>query len=297
MQYDNTVIIPSYNGRELLEENLPSIIKASQNPNNKIRQIIIVDDGSTDDTIVFIKNSYSQVKVIKHSVNRRFSAAVNTGVRASKSAFIVLLNNDVKVTPNFLVKPLRDLEDKNVFAVSLHEKGYGGSKGKIQNGFVVHEGQEELSKTTTTFWASGGSCVINKKIFRKLGGFDEDLFSPFYWEDIDLSYRALKRGYKILWEPDSLVYHNHESTNKNISKSYRTKIQERNQLLFIWKNITSTSLLRKHYIRLVKRIIRHPGYILVFYLALTKLKLVLKRRKKESKEAKVSDEAIFSSFS
>jgi len=292
-----SVIIPTYNGRDLLEENLVSVIAAKVNPKNAITEIIVVDDGSDDDTVSFLKKNFREVRLIKHKKNRRFAASINTGAKMAKGTHLALLNNDVAASNNFLVKPLSHFSDKSVFAVSLHEKGYGASFGKFVDGFIVHEGQKESAKVVETFWASGGSCILDRKVFLKIGAMDEDLLTPFYWEDIDLCYRAMKRGYKILWEPNSHVVHNHESTNSKISKKYRIRIQERNQLLFIWKNLTSKVYIRKHITGLIKRIIKHPGYIIIFIMAVFKFPIVLKRRKREKKESKISDEAIFSSFS
>ena len=122
---------------------------------------------------------------------------------------------------------------------------------------------------------------------------DEKVFSPFYWEDIDLSYRATKRGYDVLWEPGSVVDHKHESTVSKLSKKYVQRIRERNELLFIWKNIHSKKFIRNHIGALLKRIIKHPGYLVIFVMALSKLGIALKARKKEIKESKLSDEAVF----
>jgi GT2 family glycosyltransferase len=130
----------------------------------------------------------------------------------------------------------------------------------------------------------------------KLGGMDEKLFTPYYWEDLDLSYRAMKRGFRLLWEPKAVVNHNHESTISKLSKRKVLRIQERNELLFIWKNITSVNLFRKHMAGLLRRIFKGPGYLLIIILAICKLQIVLKERKREKKESKVSDEAIFAGF-
>jgi GT2 family glycosyltransferase len=125
---------------------------------------------------------------------------------------------------------------------------------------------------------------------------DEKLFSPFYWEDVDLSYRALKRGFRLLWEPKAKVIHHHESTIGKISRKYRQRIQERNQLIFIWKNLTSPILFRKHVLGVFRRVSLHPGYLIIVLMALRKIKGVVKVRKREKKESKVSDEAIFARF-
>jgi GT2 family glycosyltransferase len=147
-----------------------------------------------------------------------------------------------------------------------------------------------------TFWVSGGSGVFRRNIWMKLGGMDEKLFTPFYWEDVDLGYRALKRGYGLSWDPDAKVLHLHESTISRFPKKYTQKIMERNQLLFNWKNLTSTNLTKKHVAGLLKRMAAHPGYIRIFFAALGKIGVVLRERKKEIKESKISDEAIFSRF-
>ena len=125
---------------------------------------------------------------------------------------------------------------------------------------------------------------------------DEKLLSPFYWEDIDLCYRAAKRGWINLWEPDANVIHKHESTISKFSRKYVETIRERNQLLVLWKNLTSPYLFRRHIFGVFRRIIRHPGYIRIILMALLRIRTVLKARAKEKKEGKVSDEAIFANF-
>ncbi|KKR84825.1 MAG: Glycosyl transferase, family 2 [Candidatus Woesebacteria bacterium GW2011_GWB1_41_10] len=129
----------------------------------------------------------------------------------------------------------------------------------------------------------------------KLGGMDEKLF-PAYWEDLDLCYRALKRGFRLIWEPSAKVVHEHETTYSKMPKKYFQRMKERNQLLLIWKNLTSSSLFRKHLVGLVRRILKGPGYIRIVFMALGKLKDVIRLRNKEIKETWVSDEAIFASF-
>lgn len=291
-----SIVIPNFNGEELLKINLPIIKKVMENPVNKISEVIIVDDGSKDGSIEFIRNNYPKIILVCYKKNRGFSSAVNVGIKLSKGNLIVLLNNDVKPQENFLGGIFKYFSDKRLFAVSFHEKGYGWAWGKFQDGFIIYEPGKESKEYHSTFWVSGGSGIFRREILFKLGLFDERLFSPFYWEDLDLSYRALKHGYKILWIPEAEVVHNHESTVKQISENYRWRIQERNQLLFIWKNISSKNMLKKHFLGLFSRITKHPGYFLIFLMAISKLLYIIRVRKKLAREERVSDEAIFASF-
>lgn len=280
-----------------MEKNLPLVFTAKDNPQNQILEIIVVDDGSADASVKLIKEKFPQVKLIKHSKNRGFSAAVNTGARASKGNLIVLLNSDVIPSSDFLVATIKHFENPKVFAVSLHEKGYGWAKGTFADGYVGLAMGKEAVKSCPSFYVSGGSGVFRRKIWMELGGMDEKLLSPFYWEDIDLCYRATKRGYQVLWEPESLLVHKHESTISKFSQHYVARIRERNQLLFIWKNITSSNLTRKHFAGVLKRLATHPGYLRIILMALGRVGIALKARKKEKRESKISDETIFARFS
>jgi len=295
-----SIIIPSWNGQFLLEKHLPKVLKAKANKENNILEIVIVDDHSTDETVKYLKKHFKdKVRLIKHSKNRGFSSTVNTGVRMAKGDLVCLLNQDVSPSENFLAKALSHFKDDLVFAVTLHEKGCGPAVGVFENGYIEHKNAKEANSAQDSFWASGGSAVFRRSIWMKLKGFNETLFSPFYWEDVDLAYRAQKRGFKILWEPDSLVSHQHESTinPSNFRARYLNIIKERNQLLLIWKNITSPRLTRKHVASMLKRALHNPGYFIVIFAALRKLFVVRKLRLIEKKESKVSDEAIFAKFS
>ena len=292
-----SVIVPNFNGEGLLEKNLPFLIDAMKNPENNIIETVVVDDGSRDGSVKLITSTFPQVKLIKHRTNRGFSASVNTGVRAAKGDLMCLLNSDVIPENNFLESALPHFQNPKIFAVSLNEAGnFSWARGSFTDGFIGHTNGSKTLTPHDTFWVSGGSGVFRRSIWMKLGGMDEKLLSPFYWEDVDLCYRALKRGYGLIWEPNAKVEHKHEATINNFPKKYVQRILERNQLLFIWKNITSTNLLRKHVAGLLKRLAKHPGYIRIVFMAITRVGVVIKARKKELKEARISDETIFSRF-
>ena len=291
-----SIVIPSYNTEWLLEKNLPHVLKAQKNKKNNIIEIIVVDDASPDGSVNLLKKKFPEVKIVKHKINRGFSSSVNTGARTSKGDLLVLLNTDVIPEEDFLVSVHPLFKDKSVFAISLSEKNYSWAKGEFKNGYVEHKAGVKTNKIHDTFWVSGGSGVYRRDYWMKLGGMDEKLFSPFYWEDLDLSYRALKRGFKLLWDPEARVEHKHESTIGLLPKKYVKRIGERNQLILIWKNITSPILIRKHILGLIRRALRHPGYMRIVIMALSKIRFILKARKKEKKDCKVSDEAIFARF-
>lgn len=291
-----SLVIPNFNGRDLLLKNLPKVIESSRQKSNSIKEIIVVDDCSTDDSVKVLEDRFPKIVIVRHKMNRGFSASVNTGVRSATGKYVCLLNSDVIPSKYFLKPVFALLKQKDVFAVSLSEKDYSWARGMFTDGYINHEIGTESKTIHLSFWASGGSGIFKRSVWFELGGMDEKLFK-FYWEDVDLSYRAQKRGYKIYWDPNAHVIHKHESTTSKVfSIKKKNEMVETNQLLFIWKNLTSPRMFNKHVEAVVARIIKHPGYIRIVLKALRKINLVLKAREKEIKETKVSDETIFSRF-
>lgn len=294
-----SIIIPNWNGRQLMEKNLPHVLTAAKNAKNEIAEIIVVDDASPDNSLEFLKENYAKdIRIVQLKKNRGFSGAVNMGVYAAKFPLICLLNIDVLPSKNFLESVHQLFDDKKVFAVSLHEDGHGPAIGEFRDGFFHHRPGKEINSVQESMWASGGSAVFRRSLWIKLKGLDETLYSPFYWEDVDLSYRAWKRGYKILWDPKAKVNHVHESVinSDSFNKNYLNLIKERNYLIFNWKNITSDSLRKKHKKELFRYILRHPGYIKVYIEAWKRREEIERKREKEIKQSTVSDEAIFARF-
>ncbi len=248
-----SLVIPNFNGKELLKKNLPAVIKACQTwsksnpPVDKAGEagweIIVVDDASTDGSVTFLKKNYPQVRVMVHQKNQRFAAACNTGVKAAKGEIVVLLNNDVSPEPAFLEPLLKHFEDSLVFAVGCKEKDIRNGKvvysgrglGEFKRGFLVHWRAKDQNKRDT-LWATAGSMAVEREKWLKLGGMDP-LFRPAYWEDIDLSWRARKRGWRVVFEPGSRVNHRHETTNIPTFGQKEMKVfGYKNQFLFVWKN-------------------------------------------------------------
>jgi len=286
-----SIVIPNWNGQKLLEKNLPAVLSTGA------QEVIIIDNGSTDNSLQLIDSLKSpKIKVIKNQKNLGFAKAANQGVSAAKNEIVVLLNNDVVPEKDFLKPLIKDFEDSQVFAVSLNEPQFSWAKGKWVGGFVEHQPGPKTKNPHISFWASGGSGAFRKEIWEKLGGLDE-IFQPFYWEDIDLSYRAWKRGYRILWEPRSVVYHQHEKTiGTSFSPSFVDFISQRNQLLFVWKNMSDLRMLFIHKMFLFKKLLTKPSYWRVYGAVLVKLFLLLPRWTQERREHKITDKEIFKKF-
>lgn len=251
-----SIIIPNYNGEALLEKNLPRVFDAvehySQKTNNEV-EVIIVDDTSTDKSVAFIRSQQKQVRLLENEKNYGFSTTANKGVKEAHGDVVILLNTDVVPQKDFLEPLIVHFNDPKIFAVGCMDKSIEDGKtvlrgrglGNWERGFLVHS-RGEVDKTNT-LWVSGGSSAFRKSIWQKLGGFNS-LYNPFYWEDIDLCYRALKSGYVILFEPKSIVIHEHEKgAIKNQYSTYKIKtIAYRNQFIFEWKNATDLSLQLLH---------------------------------------------------
>jgi len=271
---DVSVVITCWNGRKILEKNFPKVIEASKNPKNKIKEVLVVDDGSSDDSAEYVskfkvQSSKFKVKLVKHERNLGYSATCNTGVREAKGELVVILNLDVAPSPNFLESVLPFFEDEKVFSVSFNEGKYGPGKLIWKEGFLEIIPTDIPSKTSETDWPSGGSTIFKKRFWKNLQGMD-NLFLPFYFEDIDLGIRARKQSFKCLWEPRAKVIHEHEETinTKNFKRSYLESIKQRNHLLLTWKNIDSFQKFFVHLFLLAKRCLFHPSYFKIVILAI-----------------------------
>jgi len=233
-----SIVIPNWNGIELLKKHLPTVIKNSDGA-----RIIIVDDHSTDDSVSYLERNFSDILVVRKDRHEGFASTVNAGVQEANTDIVVLLNTDIEPEKGFLQPLLSHFSDPDVFAVGCMDKSMENGKvvlrgrgiGWWEKGFYIHK-RGEVDKTDTA-WVSGGSGAFRRSMWNELGGMDT-FFNPFYWEDIDLSYRAVKKGYTILFEPKSIVQHYHEEGNikKEFTKKEVDRIAFRNQFFFIWKH-------------------------------------------------------------
>lgn len=293
--YKVAIIIPNWNGADKLKVHLPNVLRAAQH--SKVNEVIVSDDNSSDNSVEILKKEFPEVKVVERKINGGFSSNVNFGASHTNADLIVLLNSDASPRKDFLDSLIPHFQESKIFSVGSNTGG-SWARAEFKNGFFWHS-QAEIIPTFAhrSLWVSGGSGIFRKSIWDELGGLDT-LFDPFYEEDLDLGYRATKRGYINLWEPKSIVEHHHEEgvISKNFKKSRIEKIAQRNQLIFIWKNITSQDLFNDHRKALVKKLAFHPKYWNVFLAAFVKLSEIQKKRAIEKKQAKLSDEEILELF-
>lgn len=290
-----SIVIPNWNGQEKLRKHLPGVLKAAKH--SKVEEIIVVDDKSSDESVRVLKIEFPEVKVIEKDQNSGFSSTVNLGVKSSQGELVVLLNSDASPKEDFLDFILPHFKDKNVFSVG-GSVGGGWSGAEFKDGFFWHNMVEEkLQEAHSTLWVSGGSGVFRRSIWDELGGLDT-LFDPFYEEDLDLGYRATKRGYINLLEPKSKVEHYKEIgvIKEHFSTKKVARIAQRNQLIFIWKNITNREYINGHIKALFAMLIKHPTYILVFLSAFYKLPQILEKREIEKRYSKLTDQEVLSMF-
>lgn len=304
-----SILVPSFNGKQLLAENLPSVITAVENYRGTC-EVIIIDDASTDGTEGFIKSNFAEVKTVRLEDTSGYAMACNCGTHFCDGEILIFLNNDVKVDLNFIDPLVEHFKDESVFAVGSKsitpKKGYLNetiSHGFFKNGILVFEYSgrnthpDFFDKPRSILHVCGAAFACRRDRFLNLGGFDT-IFRPIYWEDVDLSYRAWKRGWQSIYEPKSIVYHMHSSTVNNFySKDYIKYISRRNRLLFYWKNITDPGLMLRHILWLPlwmgQNILKEDiGWIKSFNAALSLLGNIRMRRRKERLEAIWSDAKI-----
>jgi len=251
-----SVVIPNWNGRDLLEKYLPSVVTALEgNPEN---EIVVVDNGSTDGSVQFLREHFPQVTVLALPENLGFGGGSNAGFRAARNRIVVLLNSDMRVAPDFLQPLLDGFADSDTFAVSCQiffsdpaklREETGLTQGWWENGRlrVRHRIDEKVQSAYPCFYGGGGSCAFDRDKFLELGGFDH-LLAPFYLEDTDLGYLAWKRGWKVLFEPRSVVFHEHRGTiGKKFTPEYIQSVLKKNFVLFCWKNIHEWPRLISHF--------------------------------------------------
>ena len=245
-----SIIIPNYNGGDLLYNCIDSIYK---NISIKDFEIIVVDNGSTDNSINRVKSNFQNVEIISSNSNLGYSGGCNLGATHASGKYLLFLNNDTEHSNEWIEKLVHFLDSNSKIAavqpkiLNIHNKklfdyagGAGGFIDKFCFPFVqgrifhtLEEDHNQYNNPSRIFWASGAAFMIRSNIFKTLEGFDKVYFA--YMEEIDLCWRAQAMGYKIYSVPDSFVYHYGKQTIKeNTIKSHY--LNHRNSWILFFKN-------------------------------------------------------------
>ncbi len=258
------IVILNWNGKQLLEQFLPSMITFSKG----IADIYVADNASTDDSVAFVKDNFIDVKIIQNTANGGYAKGYNDALQHIKADVYALVNSDIEVTKNWLqpiiqqfkkepntaaIQPkIVDFKDKTKFEYAgagggfIDKYAYPYCRGRLFDSLEEDKGQ--FNDTADIFWASGACFFIRATIFHELKGFDEDYFA--HQEEIDLCWRIQNAGYNIQYIGQSTVYHVGGAT-LNKANPKKTYLNFRNSLYTITKNVPKGKLVSTVFIRMV----------------------------------------------
>ena len=257
------VVILNFNGKYFLEKFLPGIVF-----NSSPHKIIVADNGSSDDSVSFLKQNFPAVTIIENGGNYGYAKGYNLALQKVEADYFVLLNSDVEVTANW-IDPVISLMEKDLEIAACQPKiidfnnhklfeyagasggfidkyGYPFCRGRVFNELEVDNGH--YNDATEIFWASGACLFMKSKAFKQAGGFDDDYFA--HMEEIDLCWRLKNFGHKIYVQPASVIYHIGGGTLNKLSKR-KTFLNFRNNLTTLTKNHPPKYLVLKIVYRMI----------------------------------------------
>src|SRR5215204_2063060 len=305
-----TVVIPNWNGERFLNLCLTSLRRQSFED----FETILVDNGSTDASVDFVKRNFPEVQVVSMTHNQGFSAAVNAGIQASQAEYVVLLNNDTEVDPGWLEALVRAAEshpEAGLFAsklVDFHDRRIldGAGDALRRSGLPYRIGHGELDrgqfeKETFVFSACAAGALYRRAMFEEIGLFDEDFFSNC--EDGDISFRAQLAGHRCLYVPGSVVYHIGSASTGGKRSTTNTRLGTQNGINLLVKNLPATlawrllpSIVTGQLARVLVVVLSRDGlfraYLSGIVGAWRLLPKMLKKRKSIQKRRRVSDDYV-----
>ncbi len=272
------VIILNWNGENLLRRFLPDVIKSTD---SNIADIIVADNGSTDNSVKVLRTEFPEVKLIEFSENYGFAEGYNRAINATQYKYTVLLNSDVATTPEWInvlydymeanpqvgaCQPkIRSVEEPEKFEYAgasggfLDCNGYPYCRGRIFSTVECDRGQYD--DIISIFWATGAALMVRSELYISAGGLDKDFFA--HMEEIDLCWRILLSGYDIKAIPGSVVYHL-GGGSLPASNPRKTYLNFRNNLLLLHKNLPDATRCKKLFRRRLLDTIAWIKFILTF---------------------------------
>ena len=237
-----TIVIPKYNGYTFLED----CLNALEPERNEQVKVLVVDNGSTDESVSFLKLR-QDVETIFMEENTGFCGAVNVGIKASNTKYVILLNNDTKVLPGYVQALVDAMEqDETIFSASaqmleMHNPECIDDSGDdyCVLGWAFTRGKGKpatwYDKAREVFAACGGASIYRRSVFDEIGLFDEKHFA--YLEDIDIGYRARLYGYRNVYAPEAKVLHFGSGFSGSKHNDFKVRLSSRNSVYLAWKNM------------------------------------------------------------
>lgn len=302
-----SIVIPNFNGGKLLEKNLPKLLALLEKSGLEY-EIIVVDDASTDGSVELLSRG-GLVKIVAKTTNSGFATTVDAGIRAAKGKIVFTIKTDsIPEKSNYFSLLLKHFDNSKTFAVSAALKTIENGREEIRGcgeiyfkkGFFLHQRGSNSSKTSA--WADGSASAWRKDLYLKIGGFDP-VYNPFYWEDVDLGFRAWKAGYQIDFEPKAILLHDFESGSiaKHYNKDQVRSISQRNQFIFVWKNggwkrLLSYCFWEPYHVAIAFKN-RNWQFFEAYWQAMLLWPRILSARWRQKKVAKLTDDQALKLFS
>lgn len=257
------VIILNWNGEALLQEFLPKVIATT---NEKLADIIVADNGSTDNSVEFIEKEFPNVKLLKFTENHGFAEGYNQAIAQTRYKYTILLNSDAASKEGW-IEPIYEYmeahpqtgacQPKLLSYTTPDEFEYAGASGGFidKNGYpycrgrlfsTVEKDNGQYDDICSIFWATGAALAVRSDLYLKVGGLDKLFFA--HMEEIDLCWRILLAGYDIKVIPQSIVYHL-GGGSLPASNPRKTYLNFRNNLLLLHKNLPDSTRSRKLFVR------------------------------------------------
>ncbi|GHT66158.1 hypothetical protein FACS189452_01540 [Bacteroidia bacterium] len=241
-----SVVIPNYNGVNLLQENLPYVYRALSTSGIADFEIIVPDDASVDNSVEFLRTNFPDIIVVQNIENRGFAGNINSGIRATKKDLVLALNSDVQLTDNYFVSQMQYFERDDTFGVMGRIMSMTGDKIQAGANYSAYSFADigsirnYICPTRTflyTLFLSGANALMDREKLMQLGCFCE-LFNPYYREDVDLGLTAWERGYKLYYEHNAVCRHPNSATIKKEPSSKVQVVVTRNKILLHYRHLT-----------------------------------------------------------
>ena len=254
------IVILNWNGRVMLERFMPSVVKYSHGQHFSVldtdydTEVVVADNGSTDDSLAFLQQNYPEVPLVRLDRNYGFAGGYNKALAQVEADYYVLLNSDVECTPRWIEPVIRIMDANSKIAVMqpklmmydrkdsfeyaggaggfIDSYGYPFCRGRLFNTLETDHGQYD--DDCDIFWATGAAMFVRASVWRELGGLDADFFA--HMEEIDFCWRVHNAGYRVAYCPQSKLYHVGGGTLPK-SNPFKTQLNFRNNLSMLYKNL------------------------------------------------------------